>query len=58
MCHAAVDDHGLARRVLGVPDDQRVEWLIALGYPADRPLAPIARPERRAIDDVVRFGRW
>jgi nitroreductase len=57
-CHAAVDDQDVARRLLGVPDDQRVEWLVALGYPADRPLAPIARPERRAIDEVVRFGRW
>jgi nitroreductase len=57
-CHAAVDDQDLARRLLGVPDDQRVEWLVALGYPSDRPLTPIARPERRTIADVVRFGRW
>jgi nitroreductase len=57
-CHAAVDDQDLARRLLGVPDDQRVEWLVALGYPSDRPLTPIARPERRAVADVVRFGRW
>jgi nitroreductase len=57
-CHAAVDDQDLARRLLGVPDDQRVEWLVALGYPKDRPLAPIARPERRTIDEVVRFGSW
>jgi nitroreductase len=57
-CHAAVDDQDLARRLLGVPSDQRVEWLLSLGYPEDRPLAPIARPERRAIDEVVRYGRW
>jgi len=57
-CHAAVDDQALARRLLGVPDDQRVEWLVALGYPSDRPLTPVARPDRRAIDDVVRFGSW
>jgi len=57
-CHAAVDDQDLARRLLGVPHDQRVEWLLSLGYPLDRPLMPIARPERRAIDDVVRFERW
>ena len=57
-CHAAVDDGELARRLLGIPHDQRVEWLISLGYPSDRRLTPIAQPERRAIDDVVRFGRW
>ena len=57
-CHAAVDDQDLARRLLDVPPDQRVEWLLSLGYPLDRPLTPIARPERRAIDDVVRFERW
>jgi nitroreductase len=56
-CHAAVDDQDLARRLLGVPDDRRVEWLISLGYP-ERPLTPIARPARRAIDDVVRYGGW
>ncbi|HSL11746.1 MAG TPA: nitroreductase family protein [Actinomycetota bacterium] len=57
-CHAAVADQDLARRLLGVPADHRVEWLISLGYPADRPLTPIARPERRAFDEVVRFGAW
>jgi nitroreductase len=57
-CHAAVDDQDLARRLLGVPDDQRVEWLVSLVYPEDRPLAPIGHPERRAVDDVVRFGSW
>ena len=57
-CHAAVDDQDLARRLLDVPGDQRVEWLVSLGYPRDRPLAPIAHPERRAVDDVVRFGSW
>ena len=57
-CHAAVDDQDLARRLLGVPDDHRVEWLVSLGYPQDRPLAPIARPERRPFDEVVRPGGW
>lgn len=57
-CHAAVDDQALARRVLGVPDGHRAEWLLSLGYPGDRPLAPIERPDRRPFEDVVRFGRW
>jgi nitroreductase len=31
---------------------------IALGYPADRPLAPIMRPDRRPFEDVAHWGRW
>jgi nitroreductase len=57
-CHAAVGDQDLARRILGLPDDQRCEWLVSLGYPADRPLAPIEAPDRRPIDEVVRRDRW
>ena len=57
-CHAAVDDQALARSLLGVPEDQRVEWLLSLGYPADRPLAPLARPARRPLGEVVRYERW
>jgi hypothetical protein len=32
--------------------------LVAFGYPAHRPIAPIARPNRRAFDDVVHRERW
>ena len=39
--HSAVQDQDAARRILGVPADRNVEWLVALGYPQDRPLAPI-----------------
>lgn len=56
--HASVGDQALARRVLGLPEDRECAWLVALGYPADRPLAPIARPDRRAFDDVVHRERW
>ena len=56
--HASVGDQALARRVLGLPEDRECAWLIALGYPADRPLAPIARPNRRAFDDVVHRVGW
>jgi nitroreductase len=35
-----------------------VAILVALGYPADRPLEPIRRPRRRAFDDVVHRERW
>lgn len=57
-CHAAVEDQRLAREVLGLPADRTCMWLIGLGYPADRPLSPIGRPDRRALDDVVHRERW
>jgi nitroreductase len=57
-CHASVGDQVLARGVLGLPEDRECPVLISLGYPADRPLAPIARPNRRPIDDVVHRERW
>lgn len=56
--HASVGDQALARRVLGLPEDRECAWLIALGYPADRPLAPLRRPNRRAFDDVVHRESW
>jgi nitroreductase len=56
--HAAVTDHDLARTILGLPSDHFVAYLIALGYPADRPLIPIRRPDRRPVDDVVHREHW
>ena len=56
--HAAVTDQPLARRILGLPEDRFCAWLVALGYPADRPLRPIRRPDRRPFDDVVHRDRW
>jgi nitroreductase len=56
--HASVDDQGLARGILGLPEDRECPILIALGYPADRPLEPMKRPNRRAFDDVVHRERW
>jgi nitroreductase len=57
-CHAAVGEQDLAREVLGLPPDRECMWLISLGSPADRPLAPIEEPARRAFDDVVHRERW
>ena len=57
-CHAAVGDRARAREILRLPEDQGCEWLVSLGYPADRPLAPIAVPDRRPLGDVVRRGHW
>ena len=56
--HASVTDQGVARQVLGHPDDRFCPYLIALGYPADRPLAPVAHPKRRSFDEVVHRDRW
>ena len=56
--HSAVSDQELARRLLGFPEDRFCAWLITLGVPADRPLRPITRPNRRPFEDVVHRGRW
>jgi hypothetical protein len=41
-----------------VPADHDVAFLIGLGYPADRPLRPQVKPNRRPFDEVVRRGHW
>ncbi len=56
--HAAVTDQRMAGKILGFPDDKFCAYLIALGYPAGRPLAPIQRPDRRPFDAVVHWGVW
>lgn len=56
--HASVGDQDLARRLLGLPQDHYCGRLIALGYPADRPLTPLRRPDRRPFAEVVHRGRW
>jgi nitroreductase len=56
--HASVADQDRARDVLGFPADRFCAYLIALGYPAGRPLVPIQRPNRRPFDEVVHRGRW
>ena len=57
-CHAAVGDQARARDLLDLPEDRECAMLVALGYPADRPLAPMTHPNRRAFDDVVHRERW
>ena len=56
--HSAVGEQDLARQLLGFPDDRFLAYLIALGYPADRPLTPIRHPNRRPFDEVVHRERW
>jgi len=31
---------------------------VAFGYPADRPLRPIERPDRRPMDEVIHREHW
>ena len=57
-CHAGVADLPLARELLGFPEDRDWAFLISLGYPADRPLTPIKRPDRRPFDEVVHRDHW
>ena len=56
--HSSVMDQEAARKILGVPGDHDVAYLIGIGYPADRPLRPIAKPNRRPINEVIRRGHW
>jgi nitroreductase len=56
--HAAVADQQLAQSLLGFPDTHHLAYLLALGYPADRPLKPLMRMDRRSFDDVVHRDRW
>jgi nitroreductase len=56
--HSSVGDQDRARAILGVPDDYDVAFMIGLGYPADRPLKPIVKPNRLPFDEVVRRGHW
>jgi nitroreductase len=56
--HASVGDQDAARAILGVPADHDVAFLLGLGYPADRPLKPLVKPDRLPVDQVVRHGRW
>jgi len=56
--HAAVADQQAARALLGFPETHVLAYLLALGYPADRPLAPLTRMDRRPYEDVVHDERW
>jgi nitroreductase len=56
--HSAVADQDKARQILGHPEGKRVAYLLDFGYPADRPLRPIRKPDRRAFEAVVHRSRW
>ena len=56
--HSSVGDQDKARGILGVPEGYVVSFLLGVGYPADRPLMPVVKPNRRPFDEVVHHGRW
>jgi nitroreductase len=56
--HSAVADQDLARRVLGLPEAKIVRYIIDFGHPADRPLKPIRKPNRRPLEEVVHRDHW
>jgi|SRR5579875_2067288 len=56
--HASIGERDKARELLGVPEDHYPAYFIALGYPKDRPLAPLAKPNRRPFDEVVHRNHW
>ena len=56
--HSAVQDQDLLRSLLGLPADRFGIALMPLGYPRERPLSPIAAPDRRPLASVVHRERW
>ena len=56
--HSSVDDQAKARAILGVPETHVVSFLLGVGYPSNRPLRPIATPDRRPFAEVVHHGHW
>lgn len=56
--HAAIGDKDRCKEILGIPAGYQPEYMLALGYPADRPLKPVVRPNRRPIAEVVHYGHW
>ena len=56
--HSAIGDQEACRRILDTPADHLCAYMIALGYPADRQLAPMTKVDRRPFDDVVHRGKW
>jgi nitroreductase len=57
---ATVYDLALASRLLGLPDDQRCDFLLSFGHPAD-PTVLTARNRaggRRSLGEIVHDERW
>jgi nitroreductase len=57
---ATVYDLDLAGRLLGLPDDQRCDFLLSFGYPADpeKLTAPNKPGGRVQLDEIAHAERW
>jgi nitroreductase len=57
---ATVYDHDLAGKLLGLPSEQRCDFLLSFGYPADPSVltAPNRAGGRQPLDAVVREEHW
>ena len=44
--------------LLGLPEDRLCAYLIALGHPAERPLSPLTKIDRRPFEEIVHRGRY
>jgi nitroreductase len=53
-----VSDEDLARELLGFPEDRFCPYVISIGYPADRPLTLIRRPDRRPLSEIIHREHW
>lgn len=56
--HSSIGDKDGCRRLLGIPEGYDPAYFLALGYPADGPLRPLRRPNRRPFEEVVHRGGW
>ena len=56
--HSAIGDQDLCRQILGTPSNRTCGYILAFGYPADRPLVPIKNPDRRPFAEVVHRETW
>jgi len=56
--HSAIGDQDRLRELLDLPSDRRGGYMLALGYPADRPLVPLRKINRRPFEEVVHRSRW
>jgi nitroreductase len=56
--HAIAGDQSLLRAALGVSENYRCAYFLALGHPAEGPLHPVDEMKRRPFAEVAHFERW
>ena len=57
---ATAHNQNVTRELLGLPDEQRCNFILSFGYPADasKLTAPNKPGGRKALDDLVHQERW